>query len=66
MCFALAMSRCHGVPGALGLDPIEQPHGAAGRAGSYLEFGVQPVDVVALGVSGVLTKPGGLADALLE
>jgi hypothetical protein len=31
-----------------------------------LEFGVQPVGMVALGIGGVLVKPSGLADALAQ
>lgn len=29
VCFAFAASGCHGVAGALGLDAVEQPEGAA-------------------------------------
>jgi hypothetical protein len=32
----LAPARRHGVPSALRLNPVQQPHGAAGRAGGDL------------------------------
>jgi hypothetical protein len=64
VCFALAVSGCHGVPGAFGLDAIEQPDGATRRARGDQEFGVQPAEMVAVGIGGVFAEPSSLADAL--
>ena len=54
------------MPGAVGLDAVEQPHRAPGRAWGDLEFSVEPPGVVALGVGGVLAEPGGLPHAFGE
>jgi hypothetical protein len=62
--FALAASGCHGVPGAFGLDAIEQPDGATRRAGCDQEFGVQPAGMVVFRVGGVFAEPRSLTDAL--
>jgi hypothetical protein len=62
--FALAVSGCHGVPGAFGLDAIEQPDGATRRAGCDQEFGVQPAGMVVFRVGGVFAEPSSLTDAL--
>jgi hypothetical protein len=64
--FALAPSGGQGVSGAVGLDAIEQPHRTPGRAWGDLEFGVQAVGVVAVGVGGVLAEPGRLAYRLRQ
>ena len=64
--FALAPPGGHGVPGAVGLDSVEQPYRAPGRARGDAQFGVQPVGVVAVGVGGVLTESGGLPDAFCQ
>ncbi|MDQ4030789.1 MAG: hypothetical protein M3332_00380 [Actinomycetota bacterium] len=61
---ALAASRCHGVPSALGLNPVEKPHRAARGARGYAEFGVELVGVIALGMGGVFIEASGLPDTL--
>ena len=47
----------------MGLDAVEQPHRTSRRARRDLQFGVQPPGVITVGVGGVLSEPGGLADA---
>ena len=64
--FALAAPRRQGVPGTFGLDPIQQPHRTPRRTRSDLQFGVQPVNVITLGLGGVLVEAGGLVDAFGE
>jgi hypothetical protein len=51
------------VSSAFGLDAVEQPYGAAGRARSDLEFGVQALEVIPLGVGGAFGEPSGVTDA---
>jgi hypothetical protein len=62
--FAFAASRGHGVPGTLGLDPIQQPHRTARRARGDPEFGMQPVGMITLGVGGVFIEASSLVDGL--
>jgi hypothetical protein len=62
--FALAPPGCHGAARAFGLDAIQQPHWTAGCTRGDLEFGVQSMSMVALGISGVLIESSGLANAL--
>jgi hypothetical protein len=38
--FALAASRRHGVPGAFGLNTVQQPHRTTRRTWSDLQLGV--------------------------
>jgi hypothetical protein len=64
--FALAAPGRQGVPSTLGLDPIQQPHRTPRRTRSDLQFGVQPVNVITLGLGGVLVEAGGLVDAFGE
>jgi hypothetical protein len=63
---ALAPSRDHGVPGAVGLDAVEKPHRAPRRARGNLQFRVQPPGMVTVGVDRVLIKSGSLPDTLGE
>jgi hypothetical protein len=60
--FAFAPPGCHGMSGSLGLDAVKQPYRTPRRARSDAEFGVEPVNVSSLGVGGVITEPGCLAD----
>jgi hypothetical protein len=50
---ALALSRRGGQPGAGGLDAVEQPDSAAGRARGYAELGDEAAGVFALPFGGV-------------
>jgi hypothetical protein len=60
--FALAPAGDRGVPGALGLDAIQQPHWAPRRARGDPEFVVESPCVIALGLGGVLAETGGPVD----
>jgi hypothetical protein len=54
MGFALAPSGSGRGPGAFGLNSVQQPYRTPGRARGDLQFGVQPLGVVALSIRGVL------------
>jgi hypothetical protein len=62
MCFAFALARGHGIPGAHGLDAVEQPHRAARRARGDLELRVEPAGMLALGWGGVFGEPDCVSD----
>ena len=63
---ALAPSRGHGVPGAVGLDAIEQPHRAPRRARCDLQFCMQPSGMIALPVGGGVIEASRLPDTFSE
>jgi hypothetical protein len=63
MGFAFAVPESHGVPGALGLDAVEQPHRTPRRARRDAQFGMQPPGMIPLPICRSLAEASGLPDA---